>query len=739
MASAGDQPDQRREAGVDALGLALIGLLLLDYLRPALLFLPTITTGGDTPCHYPTAAFLRERLLPQLRFHGWYAGAYLGHPLLLYYFPLPFVVIAALSPLFGPAVAFKLGTALAAAALPFAAYAAFRLLGFRFPTPLMGAAAATLFLFVEDNPIWGASIASMLTGEFAYGYGTALGLLFLGVAYRAYSRGQGPLLPALALAATAFAHGYAVLWAGLSASYFLYASRRPLRTLVWLLRVGGLALGCVAFWLLPLLADWGWTTPFNDAWLSVSWRNLLPPTLWPPLLAAAAGILATLALWRRQGGPDHRFAYLLHAALVAGALAAAGPVLGIIDVRFAPFAHLALALAGAAALGEALRRLARPAPAALGVLLLALLLADARTTFLRGWIDWNYTGLEARELWPDFSRVAQALRGSGADPRATVEYSKLHERAGSIRMYETLPYFSGRSTLEGVYNQASLNTHAIYYLTSELCELSPNPFRNVEFSKFDTEAALAHLRLFNTRDVVAVSERLIEALRARPDVREVAAITPYHLFRLEGRFRYVEPLEFEPVRTGEAGWRDKAQRWFSSRPLPRVPLVFTDDPRFPEAPRGTLARLPERPLPAGVSVVERVGEEAIEIETSRVGHPLLVKVSWHPRWRALGADGPYRVAPALMLVVPRQPQVRLEYASGLSDHVGHALTLCTLFGAAFAWWQTRRRRTASAPAPEPLGLVAILERAERDRPGLRWGGLIPGGLLLLLLLSRLLT
>ena len=67
----------------------MILLVLLDLLRPSLLLLPTITAGGDTPCHYPTAAWFHERLLPALRLHGWYPGAYLGHPLLLYYFPLP--------------------------------------------------------------------------------------------------------------------------------------------------------------------------------------------------------------------------------------------------------------------------------------------------------------------------------------------------------------------------------------------------------------------------------------------------------------------------------------------------------------------------------------------------------------------------------------------------------------------------------------------------------------------------
>src|SRR6185436_603055 len=94
-------PRAPRAAALDAVGLSLIALALFDYLRPSLLLLDTVMAGGDTPCHYPTAAFLREQLLPRFRVHGWYPGAYLGHPLLLYYFPLPFLVMAALEPFVG--------------------------------------------------------------------------------------------------------------------------------------------------------------------------------------------------------------------------------------------------------------------------------------------------------------------------------------------------------------------------------------------------------------------------------------------------------------------------------------------------------------------------------------------------------------------------------------------------------------------------------------------------------------
>src|SRR6478672_1034553 len=124
---------RRRALLVDLLGLAAILFVLVDYLKPSLLMLPTVAAGGDTPCHFPTLAYFRDTLLPNLRLHGWYAGAYLGHPLLLYYFPLAFLIMAALAPLLGLAAAFKVGSVLGVFALPLLAYAALRLMGFRSP------------------------------------------------------------------------------------------------------------------------------------------------------------------------------------------------------------------------------------------------------------------------------------------------------------------------------------------------------------------------------------------------------------------------------------------------------------------------------------------------------------------------------------------------------------------------------------------------------------------------------
>jgi hypothetical protein len=728
---------RRRALVVDAVGLGVLLLALIDYVKPALLLLPTVAAGGDTPCHFPTLVYLRDRLLPRGRLHGWYPGAYLGQPVLLYYFPLPFLVMLSLAPALGMPAAFKVGSVLGVFALPLCAYASFRLMGFRSPTPLLGAGAAFVFLFSEENPIWGGTIASTLTGEFSYTYGIGIALVFLGVSYRAYSRGGRPWLPAAVLALTALAHGYAVLWAGLSAVYFLYASRRPTLTLRWLLSVAGLAFALAGFWLLPLLAGWGWTTPYDDPWITVTVRNLFPPYLWPLIGAALVGVAWTLFLARRAGGPDHRLMYLLHSAGIAMALAAAGPALGIIDVRFMPFAHLALCLAGAATLGLAMQRLAAADLAALALVLLGVVHAITYSQVLRSWVDWNYTGLQAKELWPAFAEVAKTLRGSVSDSRVAVEYSSEHERAGSIRMYETLPFFSGRSTLEGVYNQASLQTHAVYFLASELGATSPNPFRKRDYSQFDTDSALRHLRLFGVGQVVALSAKLVESLDARPEARLRARVPPYTVYDLEGGGGgYVEPMAYEPVRSSPRGWRDKAYRWFARKPLSGPHLVFTDDERFTVAEKDEWLAPPEVPLPGGVKAAAQVEDEAITVTTDRVGHPLLVKVSYHPRWRAEGADGPYLVSPAMMMIVPRQTTVRLTYGRALADYAGLALTGGAMAVAAAVLARRWRRRGQPQLAPEHVPPIPLDECA-MPPPTRRWGAAIPAALLLCCLGARL--
>ena len=72
---------------------------------------------------------------------------------------------------------------------------------------------------------------------------------------------------------------------------------------------------------------------------------------------------------------------------------------------------------------------------------------------------------------------------------------------------------------------------------------------------------------------------------------------------------------------------------------------------------------------------------------------MLVKVSYFPNWHASGADGPWRVTPNLMVVVPTSHDVTLTYGGSSADTLGLLAPL--------------------------IGLVALLAALRRpDRPAL---------------------
>ena len=78
------------------LAFLVIYTVLLIFFRPNLLFSLTTTAGGDTGAHHYPAQYLIQELLPNFRLTGWAPGWYAGMPMLTFYFPFPFLLIAIL-------------------------------------------------------------------------------------------------------------------------------------------------------------------------------------------------------------------------------------------------------------------------------------------------------------------------------------------------------------------------------------------------------------------------------------------------------------------------------------------------------------------------------------------------------------------------------------------------------------------------------------------------------------------
>jgi hypothetical protein len=86
-----------------------------------------------------------------------------------------------------------------------------------------------------------------------------------------------------------------------------------------------------------------------------------------------------------------------------------------------------------------------------------------------------------------------------------------------------------------------------------------------------------------------------------------------------------------------------------------------------------------------------VEDHRISFSTTAIGVPHVVKVSYFPNWRATGADGPWRATPSLMVVVPTEADVVLEFRDTWAESAGKALTFLGLAGVVVVTVMWRRR------------------------------------------------
>jgi hypothetical protein len=92
------------------------------------------------------------------------------------------------------------------------------------------------------------------------------------------------------------------------------------------------------------------------------------------------------------------------------------------------------------------------------------------------------------------------------------------------------------------------------------------------------------------------------------------------------------------------------------------------------------------------------GTDTIDFDVDRTGTPILVKTSYFPSWEADGAEGPYRVTPNLMVVVPTSNHVHLHYAQTTVDYLAIGLTI---LGIVLVIALARMRPLRMPEPPEP--------------------------------------
>jgi hypothetical protein len=702
---------------------AAVAAFVLWQMFPSLLLRNTTPTQGDLGGHVHEAAYLRDHLLPHFRISGWSPDWFTGYPSLTFYFPLGALLMAVLDLIGLPFnVAVKMVAATGPVALPVCAYAFGRLNRCDRPTSACLAVGTLPLLLQPTLFVAGGSLVASIGGEYSFEMSLALGLVVLGLARRGLETGRHRALTAGLFAVDVLLHLIPAFIVGLG--ILLSVALRPSRVrLRWTASVVGVAGALTAFWAVPFVLRTKFTAgpEYPKSVPVLTWLN--PVEMRPVALLAVVGIVAMfvrdgMATLRDPERRDDLGVFLVVMALLSAVVFALLPTGQVWNGRFLPLWFLWLGLLAAHALARMAKDVDRwrrkgakgggiRSPQFAGIVLpVALFLVvlplwdtrlgrgaltksrpDATTTaktFVRG-----YEEGPDRAEFQDFIDTLRAVGRDHGCGRAHWEWDIAPRSERRIPLNWLIPYWTDgclQATM-GLYTQSSATSPAVDAVNSRL---TPAPVVLGKRHPFDFRAGVADLRLLGVRYLIASRDLTLQEADASPDLRLVAQTAP-HLGRVTKIYELVgtttvEPLAYLPtvvpgVGRSRSSWEATAGAWFDRGPARDV-VVAADGPEtWPR--RDHVGELPRRP--AGSTTVHRVrlDRDRASFDVSRTGVPVLVKVSYFPNWRVSGAEGPWRVTPNQMVVVPTSKTVTLRYERTAVDLLGWLVTLVGLIGLVF--------------------------------------------------------
>jgi len=375
------------------------------------------------------------------------------------------------------------------------------------------------------------------------------------------------------------------------------------------------------------------------------------------------------------------------------------------NARLLPYWYFGMFVFAGLAMGLAVVELARRFPkrgmnVIVGAAVVALVVLNATALSIHdvpGWVKWNYEGYEGKSVWPEYEGLMQSVDAL-PDGRIMWEANSEMNKYGTPMALMLFPYWSeGHPSMEGLFFESSLTTPFHFLNAAEVSLRPSNPVRGLDYNPgMDFARAEPHLALYDVRYYVSYTDEARDAAREH-GWQIVDESAPWTIFELP-ETRLVDVARFEPaVWAGEADIVDASLEWYDDVDnLDR--WMVEDGPdewRRIDDVGDRLGRLVSFQSGGEVSDVV-IEDQRISFRTTAVGIPHLVKVSYFPNWTVTGAEGPYRAAPSLMVVVPTQQEVTLEFSKTGVENIGMVVTIIALAG--LGGWYYWRRRTSTHEA-----------------------------------------
>ena len=304
---------------------------------------------------------------------------------------------------------------------------------------------------------------------------------------------------------------------------------------------------------------------------------------------------------------------------------------------------------------------------------------------------------------------------------------------GTTMALMLLPFWTDGciGSMEGLFFEASGTTPYHFLTTAAMSKQSSNPVRELRYDNNDAAVGVptcrprrqvrdgAHRRRPRRRPTAAARAALV-ADSGPWDIYEVAGLRHRRAAqRPAGRRRPAAPATSASATSSSARAGSSTT---TSGPRCRPTTGPTDWQRIDVAVdrRRRADQRPGRPdtdkrstsscrrrrsspwrCPRSRSSNVEIDEQSLSFDVDQIGVPVLVKVSYFPNWAGDGAEGPYRIGPNMMVVVPTSNDVEPDLRA-LAARLRHRMLLTLVgIGSVLRCGAQGRRRARRPRAPAP--------------------------------------
>jgi len=678
--------------------------ILLVFLRIDLVFSDSLPTGGDMGAHIVPTKFFVSELISNLKISGWSNDWFAGYPAYYFYFPLPPIIVAILSPVFPFGIAFKI---MVVASLVLLVFSIQKLISRENKiSSHLGFAAGLLFLLTESFTIFGGNLASSLAGQYSFTYSLAFGNLSIYFLTKSNLK-NSIYYSSLCISFCMLSHIIPfIIFIPIYSYYFLRNRSEILKKFSSFL----IFLFLTIRFSISLFTNLEYTTNMTySPYRNIS--DLIKPDILPLLL------MSVIFLFSGQSKKVFKnlFSLEVYLILTSFLLFFYGPEGALWNGRVVPFFILGTILFVFNLLTQNINLLTskfqghiflsfiylvisffllfnyysrwndKYEVTALFIISLFLILyffnvnklnqlfsflfitlTISTVSFLPHWLNWNFTGYEGKAEWGEISSLYNKLNNLSSG-RIMWEPNPDLNKYGTPMVLMTIPMFTDHESVEGLYFDSSITTPYHFVTISGLAERPSNPVGGLSYINGNFDKGVRYMKHLGVDYFITYTDSISNKATNSPELEFLFASSPFKVFRLNSN--KVELVTSELINFSQPSFYERISNSVFKNPLEESFSIlsmkeFQKENNTQVIDKSSTSQLKNKLAlnDSELNITDfKLENNKISFITNQPNKLHLIKVSYFPNWTIYDGEGPYRITPSFMAIVPYSNNVEINF------------------------------------------------------------------------------